>query len=144
MALVGTGLDRKRELHDAKADIDALDKTFAEIERKSSNVDSLTMTTVKQKTRVALKRKRMVYRINESSIIVVMLVNLLVALMVVALLKSQGVVNADGTESLFIIALVITFAGIFLSKAIRSWVELQEIRINKQLLMLSAELRQPK
>lgn len=144
MALVGIGLDRKRELHDAKADIDALDKTFAEIERKSSNVDSLTMTTVKQKTRVALKRKRMVYRINESSIIVVMLVNLLVALMVVALLKSQGVVNADGTESLFIIALVITFAGIFLSKAIRSWVELQEIRINKQLLMLSAELRQPK
>lgn len=144
MALVGTGLDRKRELHDANADIDALDKTFAEIERKSSNVDSLTMTTVKQKTRVALKRKRMVYRINESSIIVVMLVNLLVALMVVALLKSQGVVNADGTESLFIIALVITFAGIFLSKAIRSWVELQEIRINKQLLMLSAELRQPK
>lgn len=144
MALVGTGLDRKRELHDVEVDIDALDKTFAEIERKSSNVDSLTITTVKQKTRVALKRKRMVYRINESSIIVVMLVNLLVGLMVVALLKSQGVVNADGTESLFIIALVITFAGIFLSKAIRSWVELQEIRINKQLLMLSAELRQPK
>ena len=144
MALVGTGLDRKRELHDVEVDIDALDKTFAEIERKSSNVDSLTITTVKQKTRVALKRKRMVYRINESSIIVVMLVNLLVALMVVALLKSQGVVNADGTGSLFVIALVITFAGIFLSKAIRSWVELQEIRINKQLLMLSAELRQPK